>query len=54
MKTDWIIKVLFIFLGVLIIGVILKPKYDNFCVSCKSDAECANGMKCVNNCCVPE
>lgn len=51
MKTDWILKLLFFFIGVLIIGLLFKPTFETYCVTCKTDAECADGMKCVDGCC---
>lgn len=53
MKIDWIIKISLFIIGILIIQLLVKPKMDNFCVSCKTDADCADGMKCKDGCCVP-
>ena len=52
-NNSFIIKLFFIFIAIIIVSVLVKPKMDNFCstVKCTKNEDCVEGMTCVDGCC---
>lgn len=48
-----IIKLCFIFIAIIIVSVLIKPRMDNFCstVKCTKNEDCVEGMTCEDGCC---